>query len=75
MAVSDGSELYTPEQDVLTYGSGCSTGVDLGDNHRFDGSTKTMRKMMGGDQLVFIAKGEATNTFAYHGVVQFFCKA
>jgi len=29
---------------------------------------------MGGDKLVFIGFGETTNTSAFGGAVQFFCK-
>jgi hypothetical protein len=73
MSTGDASDFYTPEQDVLTFG------VVTHDNNTtpkvFEGSTKTMRKMMGGDQLLFIAAGTATNINSMRGVIQFFCKS
>lgn len=72
LATSDGSDTYTPEQDVMTYGQ-----VAIDNNteaYRNSGTTKTMRKLMGGDLLIFIALGSATNTVAVRGVVQLFCK-
>ena len=71
---SDGSTTYNPEQDVLTFGS-----VLFRDNQNSviaDGSTKTMRKLMGGDKLVFIARGSsAVDTIGINGIIQFFCKS
>lgn len=70
---SDAGNFYTPEQDVLTFG------VVSVDNHtdtnHISGSTKTMRKMMGGDELVFICQNVATNTSTVRGIIQFFCKS
>ncbi len=72
MSVGDGATLYQPEQDVLVYGVGV---IDNNvSSYPFNGSTKTMRKLMGGDRLIFIAKGVATNFSRMRGVVQFFCK-
>ena len=72
LAVSDAAQFYNPEQDVMSFG------VYVIDNNtetkQFVGSTKTMRKMMGGDKLVFIMKGLATETSGARGVIQFFCK-
>ena len=72
MGGSDQGVFYAPEQNVLAFG------VFSIDNNTetkiFEGSTKTMRKMMGGDTLQFITIGTATNTFAVRGIVQFFCK-
>ncbi len=72
MVQTDGSTLFAPEQDVITWGSwgidnNVETTVRIGD-------TKSMRKLMGGDRLIFIMKGIATQTTSMFGVVQFFCK-
>lgn len=72
LATSDGSTLYNPEQDVMTFG------VMQIDNNTTTvsnvGETKTMRKMQGGDKLVWLGIGVATNTCTVRGTVQFFCK-
>lgn len=75
LATSDASSLYQPEQDVLAFG--CALGAYTNGDVRTAenrGSTKTMRKMMAGDALHFIAIGQATQTHAIRGIVQFFCK-
>jgi len=72
IAISDGSTFYNPEQDVMAFGA---TSIDNNtQTKQYMGSTKTMRKMMGGDKLIFISKGVATNTSRVDGVIQFFCK-
>ncbi len=72
LSTSDGSTLYNPEQDVMTFG------VMQIDNNTTTvsnvGETKTMRKMQGGDKLVWLGIGVATNTCTVRGTVQFFCK-
>ncbi len=72
LALSDASTLYAPEQDVMTWG------VSVVDNNvqtvSHEGSSKTGRKLLGGDTLQFIAIGVATNTSGIRGSVQFFCK-
>ncbi len=72
MSTSNGATFFAPESDCLVYG------VSMIDNHAdtkiFEGSTKTMRKMMGGDKLILSTVGEATNTTVVRGVIQFFCK-
>lgn len=75
IATGDGNTLYAPEQDVMTWGVGVNTPEDtIGHPLVWQGDTKTMRKMMGGDQLLFIARGEATNVQEIRGCIQFFCK-
>ena len=74
MAISDGAVLYAPEQSVMTWGCADVAPGDNPDTVTFTGDTKTMRKMMGGDKLIFICKGEATNETGVRGIVQFFCK-
>ena len=72
MATTDGGDFYTPEQDVLAFGhSSVDNNVQT---MQFEGTTKTMRKLLGGDKLVFSCKAQATNTSAFEGIFQFFCK-
>ena len=81
MAVSDGAAFYAPEQEVLCWGvtsNGPFTDGTPTELARFptihEGNTKTMRKLLAGDQLLFICKGEASNTTEVNGIIQFFCK-
>lgn len=72
MAVGDGGDFVTPEQNVMVFGAAAiDNNVEA---QHFSGSTKTMRKMMGGDQLIFALRANATNTVGVRGVIQFFCK-
>lgn len=73
MGVSDGGDFVTPEQNVLTFGTSIANNGNWG-NH-VAGSTKTMRKLMGGDTVIFSLRSEGTNTCEFQGVVQFFCKS
>ncbi len=74
MAISDQATFYEPEQNVLAFGVGALE--DEGPDSMTDsGTTKTMRKLMGGDKLVFINKGIVTNTHNTNGIIQFFCKS
>ncbi len=72
MSTSNGSTFFAPESDCLVFG------FSIIDNNTetkiFEGSTKTMRKMMGGDKLIFSGLGIATSTSTFRGVIQFFCK-
>lgn len=75
LALGNGSTLYTPEQNVLAFGVdyiGAQTAsAGFGD---VEGSTKTMRKLMGGDRLVFVAKS-IVGQVDFQACVQFFCKS
>ncbi len=74
IAISDGATFYEPEQNVLAFGLGVLE--DEGpDSMLAVGSTKTMRKLMGGDTIVFIVRGVATNTTNLDAIIQFFCKS
>ncbi len=73
LATSDGSTLYQPEQEVLTFGVGTGTS-NASTPQTYSGVTKTMRKMRAGDTLVLAAIGEATNAWRLTGTVQFFMK-
>lgn len=67
IATSDGSTLYNPEQDVLAFG------VQKDDSMTAEGSTKTMRKLQGGDKIVFLSKAAASGGTT-SGIIQLFCK-
>ena len=77
LAISAGSNLYEPEQDVLAFGRGTvmqSSSTAGPKSVHFEGDTKTMRKLKIGDKLTFIALGEATNVTELLGTVQVFCR-
>lgn len=77
MSLTDGASLYQPEQDVLAFGTfrvADSDGGDGGQGMRVSGSTKSMRKLMGGDAILFITLGAAV-AGNLRGVVQLFCKS
>lgn len=77
IATSDGSSLYQPEQNVLVWGvdflAEDSATVGQPRRGRFEGSSKTMRKLMAGDQLKLIMLAGAASV-GLRGCVQFFCK-
>jgi len=74
LSIANSATLYSPEQNVLTFGyAGSLTSVGA-QNNMFEGSTKTMRKLKVGDTMVIIAIAEATNTWNMNGCVQFFLK-
>lgn len=75
-ATSDASSMYQPEQNVIAFGSGIinSSSANGGPLVRsWTGSTKSMRKLMAGDQLFFTYIGQGA-TASWCGAVQFFCK-
>jgi len=76
LATSDGSTFYEPEQDVLTFGTSLifENDTNVGGVIRWEGSTKSMRKMMGGDQLVFVVQSTQVGILTA-GVIQYFCKS
>ncbi len=74
LSKSNEATLYSPEQNVLSFGV-CSSLTSVGSQAiSFEGSTKTMRKFKVGDTLDFICLGVATNAWDVRGVVQFFMK-
>lgn len=66
--------VYTPEQNVLAFGSGLSWANTGETPIRFEGSTKGMRKLKVGDAVHFLAFGTATERHDISGIVQFFYK-
>ncbi len=78
MSSADGTDFYTPESDVLMFGVMTLSDTDLTNgpsNRSIEGSTKTMRKMQGGDALQFISLTNVVNGATVDGIVQFFQKS
>ncbi len=72
LALGDASNFFNPEENCLIFGQGM---IDNNTETKdFEGSTKTMRKLQGGDTLVFVGAGATTNTVGIRGIVQFFLK-
>ena len=74
MTITNGSSFYKPEQNVLAFGVGPS-GKDDSTPTVVYGNTKTMRKLLIGDTIVFLAKRQNTETTSYRGIIQLFCKS
>lgn len=78
ISFSGGASIYQPEQNVLAWGycnlppTTSSGGPEV---RHFEGTTKTMRKLMMGDQIVVITKPSAVHTGNVGGVIQSFCKS
>ncbi len=73
LATTDGATFYSPEQDCIVFFTGI---IDNNTQTKYySGTTKSMRKIMGGDKIVFITTGAATNTTDCRGAIQFFCKS
>ena len=78
LVTSDGSSLYTPEQNVLAWGHWHATDADIGQGPSIMkdiGDTKTMRKLQEGDTMDFITIGTAGTANLVRGAIQFFCKS
>lgn len=76
-SLSDGGNYYTPEQDVLAFGITRTLGNTVTAGPRavqFSGSTKTMRKLKQGDQLMFITFAGTAISTQVDAIIQFFCK-
>ncbi len=74
---SNAADFYTPEQNVLTFGVHHTPDRDGNAGPRtqhFEGFTKTMRKLMGGDTIQCIAISDLALSSDLDGAVQFFCK-
>ncbi len=77
IATSDGSDFYTPEQNVLAFGVIGIKDNDLGSGPtaaNIEGTTKTMRKLRQGDILAFVTLASVANSFTTGGCIQFFVK-
>lgn len=79
MSFTNGATFLEPEQEVIAFGRwavqadavATSTGPSI---HRFEGSTKSMRKLMGGDQIYFCVNGATAGTVNTIATIQFFAK-
>lgn len=75
---TNGADAYTPEQNVLAFGTSRVRDSDVGSGpsiiHNI-GSTKTMRKLKAGDLLQFITLSDVASSQLAIGMVQFFCKS
>ncbi len=78
IALSDAASVFQPEQNVLAFGDFRVGDLDVAGGiatwHN-EGSTKTMRKLQGGDLLQFIALQSTANAAALTGTIQFFTKS
>ncbi len=75
---SNGADMYTPENDVMAFGTVSVLANDETAGSTFgqvQGQTKTMRKMQQGDLLQFITISDVANGAKVNGVIQFFCKS
>ncbi len=77
MSITDAATFYAPEQNVLAFGVANFAGTTIGDvtPATWQGSTKTMRKLMGGDVLQLLVDGTFATQGSFLGVIQFFCKS
>lgn len=76
LSTTAGSSLYQPEQEVIAFGTSVlqnKTGTSGPAIMHIEGSTKSMRKLMGGDQIYFCTYANITGGTLI-GVVQFFDK-
>lgn len=76
-SLSNASDFYAPEQDVLAFGYKHGTDADVGQGPsaiHWEGSTKTMRKLRAGDTVQFITISGTANSYTLGGVIQFFIK-
>lgn len=75
MVRTNGVQFYNPEQNCLVFGTELiHNGLTHGITKKAEGTTKTMRKLMIGDDILFIFRGTTTDTAGVEGVIQFFCK-
>lgn len=68
---TNGGSLYVPEQNTIAFGR---TFVGQ-DTIHIEGSTKSMRKLMDGDQIFLIVKAKNALQWYVDGAVQFFMKS
>jgi len=71
-------QFYEPEEHVMASGKLLVSTQASGIRERDEGTTKTMRKMMGGDRIMLLARNVSAivnDPVAFTGVVQFFIKS
>ncbi len=74
---TNGGTLYNPEQNCLVWGYDTishDASPLATQTKRHKGSTKTMRKLMVGDEIIFTALGTAIADIRLNGAVQLFLK-
>lgn len=71
------STVYSPEEEVMAWGTYnlCDRSIGSEAVATFEGSTKTMRKLQGGDKLGISATCSDIDGALLYGIVQFFNKA
>lgn len=75
IGVTNGTNIYTPEKQVLAFGSMQAGSVGTDHVVNIEGSTKTMRKLMAGDKLYFSNKSTTGHADSVCSAsVQFFYK-
>jgi len=77
IGTSNAADFYTPEQDVLAFGSmqlEANNSTAGPATHMWEGTTKTMRKLKQGDTLEFTIISTNATGASIDGVVQFFFK-
>jgi len=72
LTFTTGAVLYKPEQNCLVWGFEIIS--NNSETKHIEGTTKTMRKMMVGDQIIFLGLGTAGNNMSLNGAVQLFIK-
>ncbi len=73
--VGNNQQMYTPEQNVMSWGTGILTKTSSSAGpatHQWEGTTKSMRKMMEGDNLTMVFTSNVTNGVIIHGAIQLF---
>lgn len=80
MSFTSAGTLLEPEQEVIAFGRWGVTDGDIAVQggpsiQQFEGSTKSMRKLMGGDQIYFVSNGtNSSGGTIVRGTIQFFAK-
>ncbi len=78
LSLGDATDFYSPEQNVISWGTSFipnAVGTEGPIVARWNGDSKTMRKVRNGDQLVLLCKSDVLNAAAFNGIVQFFIKS
>lgn len=78
MSLGSGNDIVNPVQDVLAFGVGhtVSTAGTAGPQvHNWEGNTKTMRKVQGGDQLAFLTLSNGVASDNILACIQYFIKS
>jgi len=76
LSSGNGGAFYQPEQNVMAFGSVTVLSATSASDrvYIFISSTKSMRKMMGGDQIVFLFQGTNDGASDCQGQIQHFYK-